>query len=108
MTIDATSAAAPPATSAAAPPAAETSDAGDVSGSQSQASPGRWHVREQTDALLAGYRHVARCEACHDYAARYLMLVSPVDVLIATLAHHDSSHRYDLIDGPGRRFSDSV
>jgi hypothetical protein len=55
-------------------------------------------------ALLDPYPHVAACPPCHDYAAAYLPGLTPSDVLVATLAHHDSGHRFDLVTGTGPSF----
>ena len=59
---------------------------------------------EQARLLLAAYPHAAGCPPCLDYAAHHLPATPPSDVLVATLAHHDSGHRYDLIDAAGGRF----
>jgi hypothetical protein len=55
-------------------------------------------------ALLDPYPHVAACRPCRDYAAAYLPGRTPSDVLVATLAHHDSGHRFDLVAGTGPSF----
>ena len=55
-------------------------------------------------ALLDPYPHVAACRPCHEYAAAYLPGLTPSDVLVATLAHHDSGHRFDLVAGSGPSF----
>jgi hypothetical protein len=65
----------------------------------------RAHPDDTARTLLAGYRHVAECQACLDYTRAHLTELPPVDVLIAALAHHDSGHRYDLIHGPAQHFT---
>ncbi|HET9657471.1 MAG TPA: hypothetical protein VFP72_19120 [Kineosporiaceae bacterium] len=55
--------------------------------------------------LLAPYPHVARCHSCRGYAADWLPLREPADVLVAALAHHDSGHRHDLLQAVSQHFA---
>jgi hypothetical protein len=55
--------------------------------------------------LLAAYPHVANCSPCLGYTLDHLTELPPLGLLIAVLAHHDSSHRYDVIHGPGQHFT---
>lgn len=60
---------------------------------------------ERARTLLAAYPHIANCHTCLGYTCDHLTELPPLDLLIAALAHHDSSHRHDLIHGPGQHFT---
>jgi len=45
--------------------------------------------------ILQPYPHVAGCPACREYADDRITLVPATELIVAVLAHHDSSHRND-------------
>jgi hypothetical protein len=55
--------------------------------------------------LLAAYPHVARCHHCRSYVADWLPLHDPVEILYATLAHHESSHAHDPLSAASQHFA---
>ncbi len=55
--------------------------------------------------VLAAYPHVARCAECRGYAAARLLRHPGHAVVTATLAHHDSGHRYDAFTVATQHFA---
>lgn len=60
------------------------------------------------DLLLAAYPHIAGCPSCRRYAAEWAALRSPVDIVIAALAHHESGHTFDPLTTVTQHFASPV